>query len=71
MNEKACDPKSALLRPWRSLSIPHSGDEMVAQTAVMPIKEPAIASEAPKRLAKSGSSGINIVKLRMSRNVIP
>ena len=70
-NDASCDPRSARLRPKRSLSAPHSGDASDAQTAVVVTSAPATTSGAPKRFATNGSSGMRIVKPRMSRNVIP
>jgi hypothetical protein len=59
------------LRPTRSLSAPHNGEEKVANRAVVVSSVPAIVSDAPKRFATKGSSGMRIVYARIPKNVIP
>jgi len=70
-NDATCEPSNAVLRPKRSLSAPHSGDDIVAHGAVVVMSDPATTSGAPNRLARNGNSGMRIVKPRISRNVIP
>src|ERR1700681_3749618 len=69
--EPICDTISTILRPMRSLTLPHTGPAMSWHSEYVANTTPTVMSGAPNFMTKNGMSGIRMLNPRMSMKVMP
>ena len=69
--EPICETISTILRPMRSLTLPHTGPAISWHSENVANTTPTVMSGAPNFFTKNGISGIRMLNPRMSMNVMP